>query len=264
MTDIPEHLIARSAKRRQELTGEGGDTGASTDPASAPAVTDAVSAAPATSAGATPVVPSPVPIPEPEPIKPWVQAAGSRQKIPVWVTPVLVFLPVWFAIYWATLEPPTRDAQGPLAVGAATYTEACSGCHGGNGGGGVGPQLNGGEVLVTFPDFESHVAWVINGSPAVNGTPYGDAARPDGQRTSRGGMQAFVNSLDAEELLAVVLYERVQHGGQPEEELALLEAAIEGLETGEVAIEFGEGMTGTDVAAMFAGLDLAVEETAAE
>ena len=261
MTEVPEHLLARSAKRRQEMTGEGGDAAPASD--SSPAVAESAPAAAAPSAASAPVVPSPVPEVPPEPVKPWVEAANKRQKIPVWVAPVLVFLPVWFAIYWATLEPPTSEAEGPLAIGAEVYSAACASCHGGAGGGGVGPQLSDGEVLLTFPDWESQVAWIVNGSPAANGTPYGDANRPGGQRISAGGMPAFVDSLSSEELMAVVLYERVQHGGQEEAELAELEAAIEALEAGELEVELASGQTDADIAALFAELDLAVEETAA-
>lgn len=263
MTEVPEHLLARSAKRRQEMTGEGGDAAPASE--STPATPAETSASPApAAAAAAPIEPAPAPEPPAEPPKPWVSAATTRQKIPVWVAPVLVFLPVWFAIYWATLEPPTREATGPLAIGGEVYAAACSSCHGGTGGGGVGPQLNGGEVLLTFPDWQSQVAWIINGSPGVNGTPYGDAGRPGGQRLSAGGMPAFVGSLEAEELLAVVLYERVTHGGESIDDIAALEAAVEGLESGAVSLEFEDGMTGEDIAEIFADLDLGLEETAAE
>jgi mono/diheme cytochrome c family protein len=248
VTEIPEHLLARAAKRCKEMTGEGGDDAAATE--SAPATTES---APATvSSSPALVTPSPVVDPEPEPVKPWVRAATSRQKIPVWVAPVLVFLPVWFGIYWATLEPPTREATGPLALGAETYTGAqCAGCHGAAGGGGVGPQLSGGEVLLTFPDWESQVAWVVNGSPAV-GTPYGSPDRPGGQRITAGGMPGYAASLSSEELLAVILYERVQHGQQPIEELADLEGLISALEAGEATLEFAAGETPDDIVAAVA------------
>jgi mono/diheme cytochrome c family protein len=260
VTEIPEHLLARAAKRRKEMTGESDDDATTAE--AAPAAAEA-SPAPASTSPAL-VTPSPVVDPEPEPVKPWVQAATSRQKIPLWVAPVLVFLPIWFGIYWATLEPPTREATGPLALGAETYTGAqCAGCHGAAGGGGVGPQLNGGEVLLTFPDWESQVAWVVNGSPAA-GTPYGSPDRPGGQRVAAGGMPAFAASLTSEELLAVVLYERVQHGEQPIEDLADLEGLISALEAGEVSLEFAAGETPADIAALVADLGLGTESLAAQ
>ncbi len=260
MTEIPEHLLARAAKRRKEMTGEGGDDSASTE--TAPATTEPAPAAAASSPAL--VTPSPVVDPPPEPVKPWVQAATTRQKIPVWVAPVLVFLPVWFGIYWATLEPPTREVTGPLALGAETYTGAqCAGCHGAAGGGGVGPQLSAGEVLLTFPDWESQVAWVVNGSPGGN-TPYGSPDRPGGQRLSRGGMPGYAASLTSEELLAVILYERVQHGQQPIEDLADLEGLIEALDAGEVALEFAGGESPADIVTMVTALGLDSETLAAE
>ncbi len=67
-----------------------------------------------------------------------------------------------------------------FGFGGAVYAQ-CSACHGAGGGGGVGYQLNDGEVIKTFPDVESHVAWVVNGSSAA-GTPYGDPNREGGQR----------------------------------------------------------------------------------
>ncbi len=261
MTEIPEHLLARSAKRRKEMTGEGGDDAATTE---ATPATTAESAPAAVASSPALVTPTPVVDPEPEPVKPWVRAATTRQKIPVWVTPVLVFLPIWFAIYWATLEPPTREVTGPLALGAETYTGAqCAGCHGAAGGGGVGPQLSAGEVLLTFPDWESQVAWIVNGSPGGN-APYGSADRPGGQRLSGGGMPGYATSLDSEELLAVVLYERVQHGQQPIEDLADLEGLIEALDAGDVTLEFAGGETPADIVSMVTALGLDSESLAAE
>jgi mono/diheme cytochrome c family protein len=261
VTEIPEHLLARAAKRRKEMTGEGGDDATSTE--TAPATTAESTPAAGASAPAL-VTPSPVVDPPPEPVKPWVQAATTRQKIPVWVAPVLVFLPVWFAIYWATLEPPTREVTGPLALGEETYTGAqCAGCHGAAGGGGVGPQLSAGEVLLTFPDWESQVAWIVNGSSGGD-TPYGSADRPGGQRLSRGGMPGYAASLDSEALLAVVLYERVQHGLQPIGDLADLEGLIEALDAGDVALEFAGGETPDDIVSMVAALGLDSGSLAAE
>ena len=107
-------------------------------------------------------VPAPAAAPEiekvepPKPIAPWVQAAQTRKKIPVWMAPVALFLPIWGFMIWGTLEEPTREAEGPIAAGQAIYDNSCSACHGAGGGGGVGYQLNNGEVLQTFPDVESH------------------------------------------------------------------------------------------------------------
>ncbi|RMH82647.1 MAG: hypothetical protein D6683_02765, partial [Actinomyces sp.] len=188
--------------------------------------------------------------PEPEPAAPpppFVEAARRRHRIPVWVVPVLLFLPFWAVFYVGTLERPPEQAVGLLARGEEVFANNCAACHGADGGGGSGPQLNGGEVLLTFPDAASHVAWVLNGSPAANGTPYGDPNRPGGQHVSRGGMPSWA-SLGTEDVLAAVHYERVRHGGLDEaaaaEELATFEAVIDS------GTELGAGMTPADVDAV--------------
>ena len=209
MTEVPDYLLERSRERRAalglEAEGDGGDT------AMVPAAsTEAQSAAAA--------VPAPTAAPEiekiepPKPVAPWVQAAQTRKKIPVWMAPVALFLPVWGFMIWGTLEEPTREAEGPIAAGQAIYANSCATCHGAGGGGGVGYQLNDGEVLRTFPDVESHVAWVINATENT-GPTYGDAGRPGGQRQtgSLGNMPSF-SSLTSAEVLEVVLYERSVHG----------------------------------------------------
>ncbi|MDH3756059.1 MAG: cytochrome c, partial [Acidimicrobiia bacterium] len=156
------------------------------------------------------------------------------------------------------LEAPPQEVEGPLAIGADIYSVSCASCHGSAGGGGVGPALSGGEVLLTFPDFESQVAWVVAGSPAA-GVPFGDPNRPGGGRVAQGGMPGFGGSLTADELLAVVLYERVEHGGQAEDELAALEtlAQTEGL-------DLTTAVSGDDVRALLAELGLESGELAAE
>ncbi|MFN3219616.1 MAG: c-type cytochrome [Acidimicrobiales bacterium] len=221
MTEVPDYLLQRSRERRAALglsTGDGGD-------AAAPAADAGESApVPATTAAATPapVADSATEIETyepPAPIAPWVAAAKSRKKIPVWMAPVALFLPIWGFLVYGTLEEPTREAAGPIAAGSGIYSN-CASCHGAGGGGGVGYQLNDGEVLLTFPDVASHVAWVVNGSPAA-GTPYGNPDRPGGQRISGalGSQMPAFASLGGLEVLEVTLYNRVSHGQQPEEDL---------------------------------------------
>jgi len=220
LTEVPDYLLQRSRERRAALglsTGDGGDTSA------VPATT--TDAAPVAAAAAT----SPAPLADggseietykaPAPIAPWVEAAKRRKKIPVWMAPVALFLPIWSFMVWGTLEEPTREATGPIAAGSAVYSN-CATCHGAGGGGGVGYQLNEGQVLLTFPDVASHVAWIVNGSPAA-GTAYGNPDRPGGPRISGdlgGAMPAFA-SLGGLANLEVSLYERVTHGLQPVDEL---------------------------------------------
>jgi len=249
VTEVPEHLLARSAARRAELTGS--EPAAEGDTASEPSepTSQAVEASESTPAAAPAAAPAVVEQP-PEPPKPWVQAAMDRKKIPYWVMPVLVFLPIWLFLYVGTLEEPSRAGAGPLAEGAEIYAAACASCHGGSGGGGVGPALNNGEVLNTFSRWQDQVDWVVNGSPAT-GTPFGDADRAGGQRIAAGGMPAFGESLSSSEILAVVLYERVQHGGQAEAELLVVEELAEGAEL-PANFELGEGGV-LDVLASLAG-----------
>jgi len=221
LTEVPDYLLQRSRERRAALglsTGDGGD-------AAAPATGAGESApVPATTAAATPA-----PVAEsgteietyepPAPIAPWVAAAKARKKIPVWMAPVALFLPIWGFMVYGTLEEPTREAAGPIAAGSEIFSN-CAACHGAGGGGGVGYQLNEGQVLLTFPDVASHVAWVANGSPAA-GVAYGNPDRPGGQRVSGalGSQMPAFASLGGLEVLEVTLYNRVTHGQQPEEEL---------------------------------------------
>jgi mono/diheme cytochrome c family protein len=102
-----------------------------------------------------------------------------------------------------------------LALGQTLYADtqvACNGCHGENGGGGVGPALTGGAVLATFPTCEEQVKWVQLGSAgwqAEVGPEYGAQGT-----LSQGGMPDYRDSLTDEELRAVVLFERVRFGGE--------------------------------------------------
>jgi len=248
VTEVPEYLLARSRERRAAMGG-GGDAGETEAPpaASAEAAPAAATPAPVPAAAIAPAEPA-----DPEPVPPYVEAAERRKRMPVWVVPVMVCLPIWAIYYVGTLERPPQAATGLLGEGEEVYASSCAGCHGGGGGGGVGPQLSEGEVLLTFPDLPSHISWVINGSPAVDGTPYGDPARAGGQRQSEGGMAGWGESLSAEELLGVVHYERVTHGGLEADvaaaELELLEAFIE------TGAEFEGGESPRDIGAALAEL----------
>lgn len=209
MVEVPEHLLKRSKAARGKATGggDGGDSGESDAGADAPAG----AAAPAKAEAAQPVKAAAVPEPAPVPDPPEVTAYKQRPKVPIWVVPVLVALPVWAVLYAAIFSDPTAEvAAGPLAVGAEVFTQ-CAACHGATGGGGVGPQLSDGEVLLTFPSIEDQVAFVTAGS--VNGEAYGDPGRPGGQRVGSGGMPAWGASLSEEEIFAAVCHERVTLAG---------------------------------------------------
>jgi len=220
------------------------------DPAPAPAAAGA--AVPATTAAAAPAMKAPVPIPAietpapAEPPPPWVEAAETRQKIPYWVMPVLIFLPVWLIMYVGTLEAPTRE-EGVIFEGSVVYEENCASCHGAGGGGGVGPAFSNGAIIETFADVEAQTAWVAQGSQVFRDagrTSYGDTNVAIGHR-SGALMPAFAEDLTTEELVAVIFYERIELGGH-EEELELAETIWDRLESGEIEVpeHFVEGIEG--------------------
>ena len=256
MTEVPDYLLERSRQRRMELTGDAGPS-AGAEAAAAPA------AAPATGVAAAQPAPSPLPAippaappPPPPPPKPWVQAALARNKIPYWVMPVLLFLPIWAFMYIGTLEDPTRAATGILADGAEVYAQQCAVCHvAGGGGAGSGPQLNGGEVLVTFPDdpeylgLAQHIAWVARGTDGTGeGNPYGAAER--GRVAGWfANMPGHHDELTATEILAVVLYERTEHGeSDVAATLAPLMDEVLGAGTLVLPEQFDENVDPSDVA----------------
>jgi mono/diheme cytochrome c family protein len=222
MTEIPEHLLARSKARRQAIGQDEG--GAPADAAASTAVEKAAPAAeapagPAAASGLAPAKAPAAPAPPPEkPKRPEVLAAESRKKAPWWAVAALVALPVWAFMYAFTLEPPSQESAA-LSAGRAIYSSAgCAGCHGATGGGGVGPAFAEGAIVETFADFNDHVEWVATGSAAWPESTYGDTEKPvlgfNGNE-----MPAFGSSLSEEELLEVVRYEREVlggHGCEPE------------------------------------------------
>jgi mono/diheme cytochrome c family protein len=244
VTEVPEHLLQKAREARARLTGEGGDAPADSGAASSAgsSVEKAPAAAPAPVAAAAPAIVEKAP----EPVPPFVQAALDRKKVPSWAFFIVMLLPIWGFFYVGTLEAPAKG--GVFEAGASVYG-SCAGCHGAGGAGGTGRPLTGGEVIATFPDAASHVWWVVNGSPTNAGTPFGDPARAGGQRVALGfnggGMPGFGDSLTAAEILEVVYYERVEHGGQDtgDIDLVALEELIEAGELFELPESFAEGTT---------------------
>ncbi len=237
MTEIPEHLLQRSRERRAALGLGGGDAGEAA-PASAASATSSTEVTPAAAAAPTPAAPVEPEVKEPEPLPHYVEASLRRPRIPLWAMPVLAGLVFWAPIYIGTLEAPA--AGGPLDAGSALYATNCAGCHGAGGGGGVGRQLSGGEVLLTFPAWQDHASIVINGNIDLpDGAVYGDPERPGGPHQAGGSasgtrMPPFGDSLSSVEILEIVLYERVEHGGadmESDDIVSLLEA-IEAVEAG--------------------------------
>jgi mono/diheme cytochrome c family protein len=217
VTEVPEHLLQRSRDRRAALGlgGEGGDKPA--EAAAAPAETPSETAPAATAAAKPAAAPAEVEAKAPEPPPPYVEAAVTRKRIPVWAMPVLGFLPLWVILYAGSLSPAATGGAGELELGAEVYASRCASCHGGGGGGGVGRALSNGEVLLTFPDIEQMIEFVAVGTDGIGtGTPYGDPDRPGGAHVagSFGVMPAFADSLTPEELLAVVRHEREALSGE--------------------------------------------------
>jgi len=256
LTEIPEHLLKRSRDAKKALgldvPAEGGaaPTEAPAQSANAPAV------ASAPRAGA----PVPIPATEPPPPEPpkseWVATAESRKKIPYWVMPVLLFLPIWLIMYVGTLEDVTRE-EGVLFEGGEVYAENCATCHGGAGGGGIGPAFTNGTIIETFSLLESQIAWVVHGTQGYADAgldSYGDNNTPLG--ASGANMPAFGADLTVEELVTSVLYERIELGGY-NEELELAERLYDKIESGELELgeHFEEGPDGdfeAEIVEMFA------------
>lgn len=220
MTEVPEHLLKRSRDRRASLGGGGGDTGSESD--AAPAATE-VEKAPAATAAAPVAAAAPAAAPEPAP--PYVEAALKRKKIPIWVMPVLAFLPLWAVIYIGGLSPASSGAPTQLAVGKALFATNCAGCHGAAGGGGVGRPMNEGNLVKTFPDIlgQLEFVWVGSNGTGPSGTPYGDPTREGGQHKTLSWngnpMPAFNKTLKQAQLLAVVRYEwEVLSGGKAKQD----------------------------------------------
>lgn len=221
MTEIPEHLLKRSRERRAAV-GQGDEDGAATSDA-APATTPAASAAPAAAppppSGPTPRGAAPEPeAPEPpKPDAPYVAAAKERRKIPFWAMATLSLMPIWGFMYLRALTESPEVAEGPLAEGAEVYGN-CASCHGADGGGGVGYEFAGGEVLETFPNIEDQIRYVFWGTEGYNFEAieiYGNPDREGGPHVTgaRGAMPAFGAQLTEHEIVSVVCHERYGLGG---------------------------------------------------
>lgn len=225
MTEIPEHLLRRSRERRAALGG--GEDSAATEAAAAVASEAPKSSAPvpartpatqvAGGGGATPVATMPSVSQERE-AEPVARYGATRVKTPWWILPVLAALPLWGVVYLGAFGNRTKAAANdPVVRGAALFTANCASCHGSNGEGGVGPQLNSGEVLKEWPKLADHLAWVHTGGAPFVGKTIGALNIPVPANnimpafgTANGG------SLSDQQIADVVCYERVSLGGGPE------------------------------------------------
>ena len=214
MTEIPEHLLRRSRERRAALSGETATEEAAAVTAETPraAAPARASAPPATEAGgaappARPAPPPPAAAPAPEP-----RFRPTRVKTPLWAVGLLALLPLWAIVYLGAFGNRTSAAaNSPVTAGAQVYnTAGCAGCHGANGEGGVGPQLNGGEVLRQWPVLQDHINWVNTGGAAHIGETIGGVVVTPGN-----AMPGFAGTLTQAQIADVVCYERVQFGGAP-------------------------------------------------
>jgi mono/diheme cytochrome c family protein len=210
LTEIPEHLLARSKARRDGGAAGGGDA----TPAAAPAADAGGSAAVEKSAPAATAVADSTPA-VPDPVAPWVEAAQKRKKIPFWAVPVLAFLPIWAVLYALTLDPPTATEPGPLQLGAEVYAK-CAGCHGAGGGGnGAIPALTG-ESAVTklFPKPADMITWIALGTAGYQSAGIANYAEGYPVGGSGAQMPAWLTSLSAEEIMSVTLHEREAFNGE--------------------------------------------------
>jgi mono/diheme cytochrome c family protein len=224
LTEIPEHLLRRSRERRAALglggDGEGGGDGepggalaARSDAPPAKAATGTTgAAAKAGGAAATPaIIDEPVDL-APKPV--YVAPTGPHKlRVPIWVMPVLVAIPLWAFFFPAAFSNHKKAAVvDPITIGSGVYHSSCSTCHGSNGEGGVGPALHGGLAAITFPNVADHIDWVKNGSTGLaKNAPYGDPNRAGGQHlASKNDMPGFASSLTATQIQDVVAYERTK------------------------------------------------------
>lgn len=172
--------------------------------------------------------------PEPSPVR---VLAG----FPAWLAAALVVIPM-VALAYVLIAPngPGCGSSGQLAIdpetgvaencdgtdygvdvfsfftsGEELYTSAgCAACHGPAGGGGTGPAFDGGAVLVTFPagSCSDHLSWVALGTSKWPDATYG--ANDTALGASGATMPGFEDRLTPRELASVVIFERVQFGGQ--------------------------------------------------
>jgi mono/diheme cytochrome c family protein len=224
VTEIPEHLLARSRERRAALSG--------TEVATGEPTTAADSAASETPRAASPVPAEPQTAPRggsgggiegpprvtDEPMPEMARRPGpTHVKIPLWIMPVLAALPLWGILYLGAFGNRAKaSANDPVVLGAAVYTANCATCHGATGGGGVGPQLSGGEVLKQWPRLADHIAWVHTGGAPHIGQTIGGVVVTTANEMPAFGSQNGGNLTDPQ-IAEVVCYERVTFGGSKED-----------------------------------------------
>ena len=222
MTEVPDHLLQRSRDRRAALGLGGGDDGGGAGSAGETAPAASASSDVETTAAARPaaITPAESPAAPPKPVPAYVQASLRRKKIPLWVMPVLAFLPLWAIVYVNTLSKAPSTTPTQLEAGATIFAAKCSSCHQADGSGGAGRPLYQGSVVKTFPTIAEQLQFVWLGSNGTGPakTPYGDPKREGGQHLtlSYNGnpMPTFKGALTQTELLEVVRHEREVFGAE--------------------------------------------------
>lgn len=118
---------------------------------------------------------------------------------------------IWLAAGCSSSEIAPTDPDAVVDAGRILFTtEGCTRCHGETGEGIVGPRLNGGAVLSTFPGCDEQQRWVSLGSSGWErevGPTYGATAKP-----VLGGMPRFGSRLTPEQISQVVTYTRTVFG----------------------------------------------------
>jgi hypothetical protein len=260
VTEIPEHLLKRSRDRRAG--------GASSDSSASAGSAEGSSAPVPATTSASPAPRAEAPAPVTPPAKPdpaYVTAAKTRARIPSWAMLTLALLPIFLFMYVRGLQPQKAEASGPIAIGIENYG-TCASCHGGDGGGGAGRVLNGGESLKTFPHIEDMLLWVYAGTEAWEAAgvaTYGDPDREGGAHAPRSyngsPMPAqgatYGGALTEYEILGVVCHIRYDLSGADEggewaeeyEKWCSEESEIFlGLENGSLTFESPEVGVGTE------------------
>ena len=221
---------------------------AEAQPAAAEAPSEPVAVEPAAEAASEEPAPSPEVAAAPEsaseieePVEEERAPEGVLAGFPAWLAAALVVIPL-VALTYVLIAPngPGCGSSGQLAIdpetglaencdgteygvetvsfysiGEELYTSSgCAGCHGPAGGGGTGPAMTGGAVLVTFPadSCTDHVDWVALGTADWPDATYG--ANNTALGASGAAMPGFEDSLTPEEIVSVVIFERVEFGGQ--------------------------------------------------
>ena len=231
MTEIPEHLLRalpRAARRRWASAAMAARARRRRPRRSRQrAVGHPGRPAPAAPAQPPPAAPPPAASPQPRP-RTWRPPSAAR-KIPCWALPVVALLPVLGvhlrAVAHAPRGPRAHRARSPRARRSTPQTCSCA-ATAPAARGGVGRQLSGGEVVLTFPgELSTHqVEFVTTGSDALRRQALRrprPARRPPRGRPSTAAGHAQGHAAEAprarsphEEVVAVVCYERRAHRGE--------------------------------------------------